>query len=224
MAVSNIAADSRQGAATPTPAPVATNGSGQLGDADMFMTLLMAQIKNQNPLEPTDPAQFMTQLVQMNQMQTSLSMLSELKGNTLMLRELQGMALGGQIGREALVASEEIRLSGNKLSGQVMLGNAESAVTLVLTGDNGLPVRIALGAQPAGKAGFSIDPAAHGLAPGRYRVAVETASKAPAPAEFSALIEGVRLPVGGGEPMLTLTGLGDFPASSITQLSGAKPA
>jgi flagellar basal-body rod modification protein FlgD len=33
---------------------------------DMFMKLLMAQLKNQSPLDPVDPDQFVGQLVQFN--------------------------------------------------------------------------------------------------------------------------------------------------------------
>jgi flagellar basal-body rod modification protein FlgD len=35
-------------------------------DGDMFMNLLMAQLKSQDPLAPTDANQFVSQLVQFN--------------------------------------------------------------------------------------------------------------------------------------------------------------
>lgn len=41
----------------------ANNGSDQ---RDMFMTLLVAQLKNQDPLQPQDGAEFVAQLTQFN--------------------------------------------------------------------------------------------------------------------------------------------------------------
>ncbi|WP_024303370.1 flagellar hook capping FlgD N-terminal domain-containing protein [Pseudogulbenkiania sp. MAI-1] len=199
---------------------VAANGQSQLGSSDMFMTLLMAQIKNQDPLDPADPSQFVNQLVQMNQMQTSLDMLSELKSNALLLRELQGLGLGNQVGSTVLVQTDTVQLDGSPVSGRLTLSGAESQVTLQLTGADGKPHLIPLGSQPAGEVAFSIKPADYGLAAGSYTLSVTTASKATPTLELAAVVQGVRLPVQGGEPTLTLSGLGDVPASSVSRLLG----
>ncbi|RQW24550.1 flagellar biosynthesis protein FlgD [Rhodobacteraceae bacterium CH30] len=223
MAISGVTVDERNTGGPKGEAPVAKAAGQALGDADMFMTLLMAQIKNQDPLSPSDPAQFVNQLVQMNQMQTSLSMLSELKGNALMMRELQGLALGGQVGHLSRVSTDMLELSGasGPLSGHLTLPAAEKAVSVTLTAADGSQTKVDLGAQPEGAFAFSIDPAALKLPAGRYEVSVQTASGKKPMLEFEARIEGVRLPVSGGEPLLRLAGLGEFPASSITQLRGS---
>ncbi|MDC7700671.1 flagellar hook capping FlgD N-terminal domain-containing protein [Vogesella indigofera] len=193
----------------------------QLGaDSDMFMTLLMAQIKNQNPLEPTDPAQFVGQLVQMNQMQSTLGMLSELKSNALMMRELQGLALGEQVGKQVLVQSDRLQLDGKPVGGRITLDGSDE-VQLQLTGADGSSKLITLGRQAAGEFAFTLDPAAHGLPAGQYQAQVVTAAKSAARLEFAAEVQAVRLPVQGGEPILSLAGLGEYPASSITRLLGA---
>lgn len=45
----------------------ATSSSDSAQDAnDMFLQLLMAQLKSQSPLDPVDPNQFVGQLVQFN--------------------------------------------------------------------------------------------------------------------------------------------------------------
>jgi len=41
---------------------------------NMFLQLLVAQIKNQDPLNPTDGVQFLTQLAQFQQLEQSLNM------------------------------------------------------------------------------------------------------------------------------------------------------
>src|SRR5262252_4889402 len=41
---------------------------------NMFLQLLVAQIKNQDPLNPTDGVQFLTQLAQFQQLEQSMNM------------------------------------------------------------------------------------------------------------------------------------------------------
>jgi flagellar basal-body rod modification protein FlgD len=43
-----------------------SSAAGSSSERDMFMTLLVAQLKNQDPLAPQDGAQFVAQLAQFN--------------------------------------------------------------------------------------------------------------------------------------------------------------
>jgi flagellar basal-body rod modification protein FlgD len=61
------AADSGSAAST---APAGTSEVTK----DMFLQLLVAQIKNQDPLNPTDGVQFLTQLAQFQQLEQSMNM------------------------------------------------------------------------------------------------------------------------------------------------------
>lgn len=45
---------------------------------DMFLKLLVAQIRNQDPLNPSDSVQFLTQLAQFTQLEQTLGMSSDL--------------------------------------------------------------------------------------------------------------------------------------------------
>jgi flagellar basal-body rod modification protein FlgD len=56
-----------QPAAGPTPATVPTV------DKNMFLQLLVAQLRNQNPLSPTDSTQFVQQLAQYQQLEQSVN-------------------------------------------------------------------------------------------------------------------------------------------------------
>lgn len=210
------------GANPPGVAPAAGQNPGM---DDMFMKLLLAQIQNQNPLDPTDASQFVSQLAQMSQMKSSADMLKQLQGNALMLRELQGVSLGSQVGRQVLVQADQAHLSGkDALSGRVTLSGEEQQVSLVLTDAGGKETVIELGKRPAGEFDFSVDPSKHGLVEGDYKLEVRTASKSKAGLEMQATVSGVRLPINGGEPTLTLAGLGEFPASAITRLLGKTQA
>jgi flagellar basal-body rod modification protein FlgD len=59
----------------PTTAPsTSTNplAPGQLANESTFLKLLMAQVKNQDPMNPTDSTQFVGQLVQFSQLEQLL--------------------------------------------------------------------------------------------------------------------------------------------------------
>ena|SRR5437764_13531544 len=59
------------GAAATAPA-AATSGPPQV-TKNMFLQLLVAQLKNQDPLQPADGTQFMTQLAQFQQLEQSIN-------------------------------------------------------------------------------------------------------------------------------------------------------
>lgn len=51
---------------------------GGAADKNMFLKLLVAQIRNQDPLNPSDPMQFVTQLAQFTQLEQTLGMSADL--------------------------------------------------------------------------------------------------------------------------------------------------
>jgi len=64
-------------ATTGTTPPATGSGSsdslGQLGNEDTFLQLLVAQVQNQDPLNPTDSVQFVGQLVSFSQLEQLLN-------------------------------------------------------------------------------------------------------------------------------------------------------
>ena len=53
-----------------TPSEVTrTDKAGQMGSSDMFLKLLMAQMSHQDPTNPTDSSQMMSQLAQFSQVE-----------------------------------------------------------------------------------------------------------------------------------------------------------
>jgi flagellar basal-body rod modification protein FlgD len=61
------------GGSTP-PAGSTPSTDGSVVTKNMFLQLLVAQIKNQDPLNPTDGVQFLTQLAQFQQLEQSMNM------------------------------------------------------------------------------------------------------------------------------------------------------
>ena len=66
------------GAADSAAAAAAAAAKKDPANKEMFLQLLVAQIKNQNPLSPTDGVQFLTQLAQFTQLEQSVGMREDL--------------------------------------------------------------------------------------------------------------------------------------------------
>jgi flagellar basal-body rod modification protein FlgD len=65
---------------TPTTAkPAATPSIDGLATENTFLQLLVAQIKNQDPTNPTDSVQFLTQLAQFSQLEQLIGIRQELQ-------------------------------------------------------------------------------------------------------------------------------------------------
>ncbi|MGH9488410.1 MAG: flagellar hook capping FlgD N-terminal domain-containing protein [Terriglobales bacterium] len=66
-------------AATNTPAPLssAVPANEQINTTD-FMSMLTAELQNQDPTNPLDPSQFVSQLVQLNSLEQLASINQEL--------------------------------------------------------------------------------------------------------------------------------------------------
>lgn len=123
-----------------------------------FMTLLMTQLKNQDPLNPTDA----------NQMTAQLSQISTVSGieklNATMDKLLasysgtQNMQAAGMIGKTVLIAGNGLELASNGALGGVNLDAAAENVIVTIKDASGKVVNTQdLGAQGAGVMKFVWD-------------------------------------------------------------------
>ena len=65
-------------AAPQTNASAVTAATGDLANQNVFLKLLVAQLKNQDPSSPADPTQFITQLAQFSELSNTTQMTSDL--------------------------------------------------------------------------------------------------------------------------------------------------
>lgn len=206
--------------------PAASSGSvlGNVlgGDpSELFTKLLVAQIKNQDPLQPSDPSQFVSQLTQLSQMESLQKLASQNAGNTSALQELQVMALGSQVGSQVAVSTDHVVLDGQPVQVGFNLESASKEVTLVLTSVGGQEKRIALGTKTAGETQFTIDPSSLGLVGGGYGIRVETSSKESPSIEVAGRLNSIRL-MPGGETVINVSGVGQTAPAKITQFNGSR--
>jgi flagellar basal-body rod modification protein FlgD len=126
--------------------------------ADRFLKLLVAQLQNQDPLNPMDNAQVTTQLAQIstvsgiNQLNDTVAALGASMGVT---QYLQAASL---VGHDVVIGGNDLDLAGGKTQGGVDLGADADHVVVTVQDAAGNVVRtMDLGAQKAGDQFFDWD-------------------------------------------------------------------
>ena len=197
---------------------IAGNGDSA-GLSNLFTTLLVAQIKNQDPLSPQDPSQFVSQLTQLSQVESMQKLTSQGQTNASMLASLQLMTLGAQVGSTLQATVSQVQLAGEKVELRYALDSSSPQNTLVVTGSDGKETRVDLGSLGKGEHGYTLDPARLGLGDGQYSLRFEAKDKRDVSLETVARLDGVRLSADGGV-MLQLAGVGEVTSQAITQFKG----
>ena len=168
--------------------PIATAGASSAGTAaardinandaansqDRFLKLLVAQLNNQDPMNPLDNAQMTSQIAQINTV-TGIQQLNEtVKGLVNQFASQQLMQGSAMVGRQVLVEGDSMAVNAETKKGYGALdlsGSAASVKVQVLNaGGQELGV-VDLGALKAGRYNFEWDGSAHpGSGPLRFKV------------------------------------------------------
>ncbi len=140
-----------------TPKPVSKK-SDELGQ-EQFLNLMLTQFRNQNPLDPQDPAEFLAQLAQV----TNVAGISEMKQSMVKLADSlyagQALQAASVVGRNVLAPSDFATISaGGSAAGAVELPISTASGFVRITDSSGALVReIPLGPRAAGLARFEWD-------------------------------------------------------------------
>jgi len=120
-------------------------------DTDKFMTLLVTQLRNQDPMNPMDNAQMTSQLAQL-QTVTGVNKLNDtLTSLKASYQSSEAMQATNLIGHGVLVEGNNVALSGGKSVLGVELDSDADSVKLVISDAKGNEVEtMDLGAQKAG--------------------------------------------------------------------------
>lgn len=153
MAVGNINTSAIN---TPATSPVTT--ANDTASADRFLKLLVAQMQNQDPLNPLDNAQVTSQMAQINTVngiEKLNNTVQALSGQFVQMQALQGAAL---VGRDVIVAGNRLDVADGVGQGGFDLTSPADAVKVEVLNAGGHVVdTIQLGAQTAGRHGFEWD-------------------------------------------------------------------
>ena len=135
-----------------------SSSDAAVGSQDYFLKLLVAQMNNQDPLNPMDSAQMTSQLAQLNTVQgiNKLStQLDSLLGDVTSAQSLQASTL---VGHNVLVPGASLTLADGGAVGGVNLAGAVDTLAITIKDSSGTVVHTAqLGAQEAGLVNFVWD-------------------------------------------------------------------
>ncbi|KDM92221.1 flagellar hook assembly protein FlgD [Photobacterium galatheae] len=184
-----------------------------------FLTLMVAQIQNQDPLNPLDGTEYVGQLAQFSQVQSTENMSKMMQNSMVLMDNMQVLATAGLVGQTVYVATNEMTLSEDGVqSGKIELEHASSQVNLLLEDAYGRKTKVPLGAHGAGDVDFTIDAEKLGLPKGEYTVSVEVQKGQSQPNMLLAgKVEQVRVPSNGGSALVNVAGVGSIPFYQISQ-------
>src|SRR5277367_3975845 len=200
---------------------------GTLGGTD-FITLLLAQLQNQDPTSPVDSNTFLTQLSQLSEVQGITSLNTSFSALSSSLTSNQALQASSLLGHQALVNSSTATIAaGATVTGAVNVPQSTSQVTLSISDSSGALVsQINLGAQSAGLANFSWNGTTGNgsQAPaGTYTLTAQYAGATSGGTAATTLVNGTveSVSMGAGSTGLTLNvaGVGSVPFSSVQQIS-----
>ena len=205
----------------------AATAPGTLGGTD-FLTLMLAQLQNQDPTSPVDSNTFLTQLAQLSEVQGITSLNTNFSTLSNSLTSNQALQASSLLGHQAMVNSSTATLAaGATVTGAVNVPQNTAQVTLSISDSSGALVsQINLGAQAAGLANFSWNGTMGNgsQAPaGTYTLTAQYAGATSGSTAATTLVNGTveSVSMGAGLTGLTLnvSGVGSVPFSSVQQIS-----
>lgn len=212
--------------ASALPSAASTSAFSNLTrNIDTFLTLLTAQLRNQDPLEPLDTEKFTSQLVQFATVEQSIKTNSHLEALIALQGAQDRQSAIAFVGRDVSVASDRAALSGGGAAWTYTLPLAASALSLSVVDAKGQTVARSSGAAAAGAHSFSWDgtTAAGARAPdGVYRLVVDAVgadgAKVAPTVETTLRIDAAAF--GAGAPQLE-TGIGLIALNDVRRLAAS---
>ena len=140
-----------------TSSPAAASASDATVTSDRFLKLLVAQMQNQDPLNPMDNAQVTSQMAQINTVTGIDKLNSTVQGLSAQFMQLQALQGASLVGRDVIVAGNRLSIDEPNAVGQggFELANPADAVKVEILSASGAVVQtLNLGAEGAGLHSF----------------------------------------------------------------------
>ncbi len=192
---------------------------------DEFLKLLVAQLKNQDPMNPMNSQEFAAQLAQFSSVEQLIQMNETLSGqqetDIALVEIMNASSALGVIGKEVLASSNGVQVDGSgEEAVTIGVGGSGGNGVLRILDENGKEVGSReLGFLEAGRQEITLGAAAEELEPGRYTYEVEVRDDAGTSVEVQTFarvtIDGVRY--GPGGPVL-ISGNQEFPLAGVVEV------
>ena len=204
---------------------VKTSGSSEIGKNE-FMELMIAQMENQNPLEPQDNGEFISQLAEFSSLEEMQGLTATVEGLATQYQSSQALQATAMVGRTVLVPATVSPLSvDGTVEGVVNLESSTGSLNInILNGSGELVKQINMGQQFAGTVPFVWDGTnTEGeLMPfDQYTVKAE-ANQGGVVKQLDTLISSNvnSVSIGqGGSISLNLSGMGSIPLENVREIN-----
>jgi flagellar basal-body rod modification protein FlgD len=119
---------------------------------DDFLKLFVTQLKNQDPLNPQDSAQFVAQLAQLTQVEQAYNTNTNLLNLVTTVKGTSTLNASSMIGRNVTADGNSVNYSGSTAQLSYDLPTASTATTVTITDKAGSLVRtLSLGSSASGR-------------------------------------------------------------------------
>ncbi len=186
-----------------------------------FLELLVAQLNNQNPLEPQGNGEFIAQLAQFSQVE-GIEKLNTSMGSLLSgYQSSQALQASSMVGRKVIVPTDKavVDTSQSFKASAVLPVTSSNVFVNVYNSAGSVVNRINLGEQAAGNVSFiwdGKDSSGNLLPPGTYKFEAQATYDGETKGLNTMLPANVdSVTLGGSELMLNLAGLGTVPLSQV---------
>jgi flagellar basal-body rod modification protein FlgD len=145
-------------AAATAAATTAAAASQLAATQDRFLTLLVTQLQNQDPLNPMDNSQVTSQMAQLSTVSGINQLNATVQALSASMTSSQSLQATSMIGHAVLVPGNQIAMASGSSNAAVELSNPADKVTVTISDAQGNVVRtLQLGAQQAGVTDFQWD-------------------------------------------------------------------
>jgi flagellar basal-body rod modification protein FlgD len=143
-------------------AGVPAKTKNEAGAEDRFLKLLVAQMSNQDPLNPMDNAQVTSQMAQINTVNGIEKLNRTVEGLNLQFVQMQALQGAALVGRDVIVAGDRLAANDAGLvqGGFELASPADSVKVEVLNAGGRVIDTVDLGATGSGRHGFEWTPPA----------------------------------------------------------------
>ncbi|MDM4764540.1 flagellar hook capping FlgD N-terminal domain-containing protein [Pelomonas sp. SE-A7] len=206
---------------------VNTTGSGSTTTAtknaqdtqDRFLKLLVAQMQNQDPMNPMDNAQVTTQMAQIQTVSGISTLDTSLKALSSQMAQTQALQSASLIGRDVTIEGNRLKFGTDTATGVYQLDGAADRVKLEVLSPAGSVIdTVELGAQSKGMQEFSWPMSkAGGNASLNYRITATSGTAAVTSTTYSQdKVEAIN--ISGSKALLQLSTLGTIDYSKIVTI------
>ncbi|RQW88561.1 MAG: flagellar hook assembly protein FlgD [Geobacter sp.] len=193
---------------------------------DDFLKLFITQLQNQDPLNPMDSTEYISQLAQLSQVEQAYNTNSNLQSIISALGASSSLSAVSFVGSEVTAAGGSVALKeGSEAAITFSVPKAAEQVSVAIVDGNGEIVRTLIGGvTPAGESTLAWDgkdSSGAQLASGTYGVAVTGVDAAGTSFACSPLIQGTveGINFAGSLPLMVIGGI-EVPFSDLLRVKG----